>query len=804
MPSPRFLGDLPTQFREVQGSESNEFLQLFKNGVQYADGGVDSAFTKVDRDAYTTRLLHVKGTRNVRCMQVPVDVASLNNGDVFILDTGKILYQWNGPEASRQEKAKALDVTLAIRSEEHGGKSQIVALDVGTPFSVIRDFFAALGCDDVAGVAIKSAEEGGDDDKVVGTAGGAVKLYRASDESGELSVTEIAERPLSRDALKTEDVFILVAGGIVYAWVGKKASPGERKGAMATAVKFIEANGLPPNAPVKIVKEGTEPALFRQAFHQWNKPATPAAGSAPGAKKPERRARAEVDAAALAAGRGPRDDDATRMIDDGGGDLHIWRVENFAREPVDPARYGQFYAGDSYVLQYTYDGGKQHVIYFWQGRDSTADEKGASALLAKELDDSLGGQAAQVRVVMGKEPGHFHRLFKGRMVVHSGGKAGSFKNRAEEDTYDDDGVALFHVRGTSDLDTRAVQVADDAACLNSGDCFVLRLHGTVTGAAGRVIAWEGRGASDDEKRCAKTIAETLAPDVGVTPADVEVVAEGDEPAEFWSAVGGKKAYAEFAEGEAPPQDPRLFQICDAAAGGSGVACEEIFNFCQDDLVDEDVMLLDVVAEVFLWVGSQANENEKREARVLASKYVAACAETDGRDVDTPVTSVAAGAEPPMFTCHFIGWDASKAGKGFVDPYEAKLAAARAANPPSASPDAELRPKLRKTPTKEQDQQQQQPTAAAAAAATASPTPVKVGAPSPASGASVDVTAAPGSKVIAYAELQTMDASAGIDMTRKESYLSDAEFTKVFGVTKEAFGDMALWKKQAAKKKVGLF
>ena len=33
----------------------------------------------------------------------------------------------------------------------------------------------------------------------------------------------MTDRPLSRDALKTEDVFVLVAGGVVYAWVGKKA-----------------------------------------------------------------------------------------------------------------------------------------------------------------------------------------------------------------------------------------------------------------------------------------------------------------------------------------------------------------------------------------------------------------------------------------------------------------------------------------------------------------------------------------------------------------------------------------------------
>ena len=44
----QFLDDLPTQYRECQGSESSEFLQLFKNGVRYLEGGVDSAFNKVD------------------------------------------------------------------------------------------------------------------------------------------------------------------------------------------------------------------------------------------------------------------------------------------------------------------------------------------------------------------------------------------------------------------------------------------------------------------------------------------------------------------------------------------------------------------------------------------------------------------------------------------------------------------------------------------------------------------------------------------------------------------------------------
>lgn len=49
--------------REVQGHESEAFQELFVDygGIQYLDGGVDSAFVKVERDVYPTRLLHCKG-----------------------------------------------------------------------------------------------------------------------------------------------------------------------------------------------------------------------------------------------------------------------------------------------------------------------------------------------------------------------------------------------------------------------------------------------------------------------------------------------------------------------------------------------------------------------------------------------------------------------------------------------------------------------------------------------------------------------------------------------------------------------
>jgi hypothetical protein len=45
------------------------------------------------------------------------------------------------------------------------------------------------------------------------------------------------------------------------------------------------------------------------------------------------------------------------------------------------------------------------------------------------------------------------------MVIHSGGTASGFKNKADVDSYDTDGISLYHIKGTNALNTRAVQVS---------------------------------------------------------------------------------------------------------------------------------------------------------------------------------------------------------------------------------------------------------------------------------------------------------------------------------------------------------
>ena len=92
---------------------------------RYLAGGVKSGFKKVERDKYEPRLLHVKGRRNIRVQQCKLSWASMNYGDVFILDMGLTIWVWNGSKAGRMEKVKGLQAATRIRDEERGGRAKL-------------------------------------------------------------------------------------------------------------------------------------------------------------------------------------------------------------------------------------------------------------------------------------------------------------------------------------------------------------------------------------------------------------------------------------------------------------------------------------------------------------------------------------------------------------------------------------------------------------------------------------------------------------------------------------------------------
>jgi hypothetical protein len=57
----------------------------------------------------------------------------------------------------------------------------------------------------------------------------------------------------------------------------------------------------------------------------------------------------------------------SQLVDDGTGERTVWRVEKFELVPVPDNLQGVFFAGDCYVVKYTYlaGGTEKHLIYYW-------------------------------------------------------------------------------------------------------------------------------------------------------------------------------------------------------------------------------------------------------------------------------------------------------------------------------------------------------------------------------------------------------------------------------------------------------
>ena len=50
----------------------------------------------------------MKGKKAVTATEVEFSWKSFNLGDVFLIDLGKIIIQWNGPQSNRMERLKVL------------------------------------------------------------------------------------------------------------------------------------------------------------------------------------------------------------------------------------------------------------------------------------------------------------------------------------------------------------------------------------------------------------------------------------------------------------------------------------------------------------------------------------------------------------------------------------------------------------------------------------------------------------------------------------------------------------------------
>uniref|UniRef100_A0A8C2JJA1 Advillin n=1 Tax=Cyprinus carpio TaxID=7962 RepID=A0A8C2JJA1_CYPCA len=597
-----FLGCSPVQYREVQHHESSIFCGYFKQGIIYKSGGVSSGMNHVETNTYNIqRLLHVKGKRKVTGTEVEMSWNSFDTGSVFLLDLGKTVIQWNGPESNRQERLKGMMLAKDIRDRERGGRAEI-------------------------GVIEGDAEA-------------------SSPSLMEVMKSILGERPSKLpsgtpdEITDQEQMSKLTLYQSIFVWKGKTANKAERQAAMTRALEFIKLKGYPLTTKVEAISDGGESALFKQLFKSWTvREQTAGLGrthtvgrvaDVPQEKFDASRMHVMPDVAAQ-----------ERLVDDGSGQKQVWRIESLEMVEVDPEMHGYFYGGDCYLILYSYDvnGRNNYILYMWKGRHASQDEVTACAYQAVTLDQQHGGQPVQVIVSMGKEPRHFMAIFRGKMVIFEGGT--SRKSAPEPEPP----VRLFQICGSHPTNSKAIEVPALVASLNSNDVFLLKSQNGI-------YLWYGKGSSGDERAMAKEVASFVG-----RGSSEEVMAEGQEPYEFWEILGGKGPYASDRRLQQVTLDhqPRLFECSNKT--GKFIATE-VTQFTQDDLREDDVMLLDTWDQVFLWIGIEANDVERKESVTTCQEYLRT--HPGSRDPDTPIIMVKQGFEPPTFTGWFTAWDPTK-------------------------------------------------------------------------------------------------------------------------------------------------
>ena len=251
------LKGIAPQYREVQGYESDLFLSYFDNSIHILEGGIESGFKHVEPEKYVPKLLHIKGKKNFRITEVPMTSDSLNSGDVFILDNGFQIYQWNGSKAGHTEKFKGSQISRLL-SDERKAIPTVEVFDEGDKDDGV--FWKILG----GKGPIKSAEQGGSD---IDVKNNGIILFEMLEESGNLLFKEVArDDTVKKSSLDTNAVFILDNIFEVFVWIGLKSTINERRNALVYAQTYLKNYNRPAHLSICKMLEGGESELFKSAF----------------------------------------------------------------------------------------------------------------------------------------------------------------------------------------------------------------------------------------------------------------------------------------------------------------------------------------------------------------------------------------------------------------------------------------------------------------------------------------------------------------------------------------------------------
>lgn len=255
-----YLDDVPVQHRECQEHESKLFLSYFKR-YEIFKGGVATGFKHVTPEQYKPRLLLFHGTgKNITVKQIAI-CKGLSSTDVFLLDMGVQIIQWNGRDSNMFERNKASMYLQQIKGERSGKSTSEVIDEDEDDGKVIDSYMKKCENDD---------DDDDDDDDIDDSKldiPRTKKLFKMSDESGSMNIELVAESEgkLNQADLNSVDVFVIDTGTDCFVWIGRRASHNERSNCFAYAHNYLQTTSH-PLIPVTCLNEGSEDSNFQKLF----------------------------------------------------------------------------------------------------------------------------------------------------------------------------------------------------------------------------------------------------------------------------------------------------------------------------------------------------------------------------------------------------------------------------------------------------------------------------------------------------------------------------------------------------------
>ncbi|XP_076747357.1 gelsolin isoform X2 [Maylandia zebra] len=463
------------------------------------------------------------------------------------------------------------------------------------------------------------------------------------------------EVPISWDSFNQSDSFILDLGQEIIQWSGSHSNHFEKLKATMVS-KGIRDNERCGRAELQVCDEGAEPEKMVEVLGE----------------KPELSESQADDTETDASNR-----KAARLykVSNAGGDLEVTVV---AEES--PFSQNTLVSSECFIL----DNGANGHIFIWKGKDANSEERHAVLNTAESFISKMNYPSftrVQVLPEHGEGPlfKQFFKDWRGPSDTVGMGTAYVSNKIAKMEKVPFDASTLHQSEGMAaqygmvdcgDGEKQiwrvegSEKVPVDSASYGQfygGDSYIILYRYQHSDRSGQIIyMWQGAESTQDEVAASAFLAVEVDDELEGSAVQVRVI-QGKEPAHLMSLFGDKplvvyKGGTSRENGQSEAADTRLFQIRANPAGNTRtVEVDEVpGELTQDDLAPDDVMILDTWDQVFVWIGNEAQEEEKTRAVTSAERYI----ESDpaNRDPRTPIVTVKQGFEPPTFTGWFLGWE----------------------------------------------------------------------------------------------------------------------------------------------------